>query len=95
MSIDSHPASSSSTHFSSSKLIRFGSGSVFGLTDADGFVLSVFFEEVDRLLALADLVLGSSFSHDSKLESWSLLGRLVFDLDCSFIWLGKLEAVFS
>jgi len=35
VSIDSHPASSSSTHLLSSKLMRFGSGSSLGFGGTD------------------------------------------------------------
>ncbi len=82
VSIDSHPASSSSAHFSSSKLIRLGAGTGLGFDGADEFVFPVFFEGVDRPAAADDFLLGSSFNHDSKLTSRSCFETSLLDFDC-------------
>lgn len=73
VSIDSHPASSSTAHLSSSKLIRLGAGS-----SSLGFggvlfvvVVVVFFVDEDFVVVvvLDGLVLGLSLSHESKFKS--------------------------
>ncbi len=82
VSIDSHPASSSSAHFSSSKVIKLGAGADACL-DFDEFVFPVFFEGVDRPEVVDDFEVGfSSFNHDSKLRSRSGFDTSLFDLDC-------------
>ncbi len=71
MSIDSQPASSSSAHFSSSKLIKLGAGADggagvdFDFVELDEFVFPVFFEDVDRFALAEDFGRASSFNHDS------------------------------
>ena len=77
VSIDSHPASSSSAHLSSSKLMRFDAGcsSCFGLLCVVDFDFkSDFFVEV----------FGSWLVHESKPDSNSWLERFVFD--CEAFW---------
>ncbi|CAF4056427.1 unnamed protein product [Rotaria magnacalcarata] len=77
ISIDSHPASSSSAHFSSSNEIKLGAGTDTGagadtclaLDPADEFVFPVFLEDVVRDEALDGFEIGSSFNQDSKLTS--------------------------
>jgi len=82
VSIDSHPASSSSAHFSSSKLIKLGAGAGLGFDEPDEFVFPVFFEDVDRVALVDGFELGSSFNHDSKLRSRSGCDKSLFDFDC-------------
>ncbi len=80
--MDSQPASSSSAHFSSSKLIRLGAGVGVGFA-LEALLVSDFFDEVDRpVVVVEDLVLGSSFNQDSKLRSRSRCETSLFDLDC-------------
>jgi hypothetical protein len=87
-SIDSHPASSSSAHFSSSKWIKLGAGagagfgSGLGFDGADEFVFPVFFEDVGRVAVADNFELGSSFNHDSKLRSRCFSEISLFDCDC-------------
>lgn len=92
VSMDSHPASSSSAHFSSSKLIKLGAGTsgaggcgtVLAFDAVDELVFAVFFEDVARDEALEGFVLGSSFNHDSKLRSRAAFELSLFELDCNF-----------
>lgn len=92
MSMDSQPASSSSAHFSSSKVIRFGAGgggaggadlgSVLRLDAADEVPPPAFFDVVVFAADAVGFALGSSFSHDSKLISRSGLEMSLLDRDC-------------